>query len=419
MNAIVEKPVPTQSEAVSRAAASSSVVSEVTNLAANGSATTSGLEASIHPTPARGPRVRRLLRPVLAGVGVIALAVGASWWFTEGRWIESTDDAYVHGDIAVLGPRIDGEVKSVAVADNQFVHAGDPLIILDPADWQARLAQARAAAAEAGAAVTTAHRQLAQQQAAIQAANAAVTQAQAEQVRAQADATRTASLTSGGWASRQADDQAIAAKRKADAAVASAQAQEQAAREQLTVLAAQVTQAEARQQSAAAAEQLAANNLAYTVIRAPFDGIVGNRAAEPGEHVSPGTQLIALAPPPAQLYVTANFKETQLAHMRPGMKVRVIPDIDSSAAVDGTVASLAPATGALFSLLPPENATGNFTKVVQRVPVKIALDPAQAAHAGWLRAGLSVTAEVDTRGPAAQRLGLFGAAAATARELVP
>jgi membrane fusion protein (multidrug efflux system) len=175
----------------------------------------------------------------------------------------------------------------------------------------------------------------------------------------------------------------------------------------------------ARQRNAAAAVQLAENNLAYTVIRAPFDGVVGNRAAELGQHVQPGAQLIAVAPLPGKLYVVANFKETQLRRMHAGMKVQLVPDIDSSAAVDGRVDSLAPATGALFSLLPPENATGNFTKVVQRVPVKIALDPAEASRAAWLRAGLSVTAEVDTRGPDAQRLGFFGAAAATLGQVLP
>ena len=165
--------------------------------------------------------------------------------------------------------------------------------------------------------------------------------------------------------------------------------------------------------------QLAENNLAYTVIRAPFDGIAGNRAAELGQHVTPASQLIAVAPLREQLYVVANFKETQLRRMQPGMKVRLMPDIDPGAAVDGRVDSLAPATGALFSLLPPENATGNFTKVVQRVPVKLVVDPAQARMPQWLRAGLSVTAEVDTRGPDAQRLGLFGAAAATLEHIVP
>ena len=366
----------------------------------------------------RRRRWTRLLRPVLGGVAAIAVAVTAAWWFTEGRWIETTDNAYVQGDIAVLGPRIEGDVVAIDVADNQRVHAGDPLIRLDPADWQARLAQARALATEAEAAVLTARRQVVQQQATIQAAEAAITQAEAEQIRAGADAARSASLTAAGWASHQANDQAVADRRKAVAALASAQAQKTAAEEQLGVLAAQVSQAQAHAANTAASVKLAENNLAYTVIRAPFDGIVGNRAAELGQHVSAGQQLIAVAPLPDQLYVVANFKETQLHRMRPGMKVRLIPDIDPDAAVDGRINSLAPATGALFSLLPPENATGNFTKVVQRVPVKIAIDPAEAAHAGWLRAGLSVTAEVDTRGPQAQRLGLFGAAAATLRGAV-
>jgi membrane fusion protein (multidrug efflux system) len=174
-----------------------------------------------------------------------------------------------------------------------------------------------------------------------------------------------------------------------------------------------VAQAEARRVTAEAAVRLAANALSYTVIRAPFDGVVGNRAAQLGQHVVPGQQLIALAPPPERLFVIANFKETQLRHMRAGQPVRLVPDIDTGAGVVGRVDSLAPATGALYSLLPPENATGNFTKVVQRVPVKIVLAPDEAARAGWLRAGLSVTAEVDTRAPPSARGGVLGAAMAT------
>ena len=369
------------------------------------------------PQPAR--LLRRVWRPAAGLAAAIGIAVTASWWFTEGRYIQSTDNAYVQGDIAVLSPRIEGDVAAIKVADNQLVHAGDPLIVLDPADWRARLAQATAAAAEATAAIETAKRQVAQQQATIEAAQAAIVQAQAEQSRASADAARSGSLVANGWASRQSNDQAVADSRKANASVVAMQAQKAAAEQQLGVLNAQVMQATARQQNTAAAVTLAENNLAYTVIRAPFDGIAGNRAAELGQHVTPATQLIAVAPLRERLYVVANFKETQLRRMQPGMKVRLIPDIDPNAAVDGRVDSLAPATGALFSLLPPENATGNFTKVVQRVPVKLMLDPAEAAHASWLRAGLSVTAEVDTRGPDAQRLGLFGAAAATLGRVVP
>jgi membrane fusion protein (multidrug efflux system) len=370
-------------------------------------------------TPSRARRLRRLLRPAVGLAAVIGIGVTASWWFTEGRYIESTDNAYVQGDIAVLSPRIEGDVAAIKVADNQRVRAGDPLIVLDRSDWRARLAQATASAAEATAAVETAQRQVGQQQATIEAAQAAIVQAQAEQARATADAGRSGTLVANGWASRQANDQAIADSRKANAAVVAAVAQEAAAEQQLAVLKAQVVQAGARQQNSAAAVTLAENNLAYTVIRAPFDGIAGNRAAELGQHVTPATQLIAVAPLREHLYVVANFKETQLRRMQPGMKVRLIPDIDSNAVVDGRVDSLAPATGALFSLLPPENATGNFTKVVQRVPVKLVLDPAEVKNAGWLRAGLSVTAEVDTRGPDAQRLGLLGTAAATLEHVVP
>jgi len=375
---------------------------------------TSGKPAS----PPRG-RAKRLLRPAILLVVVVAALVTAGWWFTEGRYIESTDNAYVQGDIAVLSPRIEGNIAAIMVQDNQHVRAGDPLIGLDDSDWQARLAQARAVDAEAEAAISTARRQIGQQQAMIDVAAAAITQAQAEQVRATADAVRASSLVATGAGSRQANDLAIADSRKAEAAMRSAQAQKIAAEQLLSVMQAQVVQAEARKQNADAAVKLAENNLGYTVIRAPFDGIVGNRAAELGQHVAAGTQLIAVAPPATRLYVIANFKETQLKRMEPGQKVTLVPDIDTDAAVTGRVESLAPATGALFSLMPPENATGNFTKVVQRVPVKIAIDPKDAQAVHWLRAGLSVTAEVDTRGPEAHRLGLFGAAADAATRLIP
>ena len=288
-------------------------------------------DAQTTATPQRSRLLRRLWRPAAGLVAAIGVAVTASWWFTEGRYIQSTDNAYVQGDIAVLSPRIEGDVAAIKVADNQLVRAGDPLIVLDPADWRARLAQATAAAAEATAAIETAKRQVAQQQATIEAAHAAIVQAQAEQSRASADAARSGSLVANGWASRQSNDQAVADSRKANASVAATQAQKAAAEQQLGVLNAQVIQATARQQSAAAAVQLAENNLAYTVIRAPFDGIAGNRAAELGQHVTPATQLIAVAPLRERLYVVANFKETQLRRMQPGMKVRLIPDIDPNA----------------------------------------------------------------------------------------
>ncbi len=370
-------------------------------------------ETAARTTAAPSGRTRQML--LRAGVGLAALMVAAglgTWWLSEGRWIESTDNAYVQGDIAVLSPRIEGDVVAIPVGDNQPVHAGEPLILLDPTDWQLRLDQARAAATEAEAAITTAQHQVEQARANIAQSEAMVQQAEAEATRAAADAVRFAALVGSGGVSRQTNDQAVAGNRKASAALAAARAQRQTAQDALAVAEAQVAQAEARQATEQTAVRLAERNLAYTTIRAPFDGIAGNRAAQLGEHVRPGAQIIALTPLRGQLYIIANFKETQLRRMQPGQRVEVTPDIDSDAAVIGHVASLAPATGALFSLLPPENATGNFTKVVQRVPVKIVLDPATAAQATWLRAGLSVTAEVDTRGPQAVRRGVLGSIAA-------
>ena len=383
MNAVTEKPSPVETTPVSR------------------------------PQPPSRNGRKRLLRTIVVVAVLISAALGLNWWFTEGVYVESTDNAYVQGDIAVLGPRIEGDVLTIHVADNQVVHAGDPLISLDARDWQARLDQARGNAAEIAAAAETARRQIEQSRAAIAQADAMISQAQAELTRASAEAGRANTLAGAGWTSRQANEQAVADARKAEASLASARAQRDTADQALLVARAQSLQADSRRPAAEAAVHLAESNLAYTVIRAPFDGIVGNRAAQLGQHVTPAQQLISVTPPAERLFVVANFKETQLRRMRPGQPVRLTPDIDSGAMVHGRVDSMAPATGALFSMLPPENATGNFTKVVQRVPVKITIDPADAARVQWLRAGLSVTAEVDTRGRGHEILGLFGAAAAT------
>ncbi len=370
--------------------------------------TVTGTNAVAARTP---PSRRKLLRIGALVVVLVGAAVVANWWFVEGTYIESTDNAYVQADIAVLGPRIDGIVTSVNVGDNQAVKQGDVLWTLSTDDRQAQLDQARAAQAEADAGVVVADRQLGQQQANIAAADAAIAAAQAEQVRATTDAGRSQALVGAGWTSRQANDTAVADRLKADAGVGSALAQKQSAVQGLAVAQANLAQAQARATTARTQVHIAEVNLDYTVTRAPFDGVVGNRALRVGQYVAPGQQLLALAP--HNLYVVANFKETQLARMKPGQLVTLTPDIDTSLVVHGRVDSLAPATGALFSLLPPENATGNFTKVVQRIPTKLVIDQDDAAKAaGWLRAGLSVTAEVDTRPGSPKRLGIIGAALA-------
>ncbi len=377
-------------------------------------ATTSRAADPAPHAPARGlGNIRRTLRFGAAIIGAVAVLMTGTWWFTEGRYLVSTDNAYVQGDIAVLSPRISGHVSEILVHDNQTVRAGDPLVRLRTEEWQARLASAQAGVAQAEAAVATARAQIAAQQAQIVQTGADIANAEAERDRAAADASRYTSLSGQGWSSRQAAEKAIADLRKAEAQLAAQRALRDVAVRQLDVAEANLGQAEARLLAARAEADLARIDLDNTEIRAPFDGVVGNRAAQLGQFVAPGTQLIAIAPPPARQYVVANFKETQITAMRPGQPVTLSVDAMPGLEIHGVIDSLAPATGSQFSLLPPENATGNFTKIVQRVPVRITFSAAEAEKLSLLRPGLSVEAEVDTRGPGAVRRGLFGATAAT------
>jgi membrane fusion protein (multidrug efflux system) len=326
--------------------------------------------------------------------------------------LESTDNAFLQGDISVLGSRLEGHVAAIRVTDNQRVKAGDPLIELDQGLWRARLAEATASLAEAEAAIGTNRQQVLQQRSQIGASQAALDQARAEQVRAAADAHRANELVGSGWTSRQAAERATSEIQKANGAVAAATAQLSVARQQLDVLQAGLLQQEAHRDQAAAIAERARIDLENTILRAPFEGIVGNRAAQLGQYVRTGQQLIAVAPPPERQWVVANFKETQLAHMRAGQPVRLKLDAMPGLVLHGRVDSLAPATGALFALLPPENATGNFTKVVQRVPVRLTLEPTEVAEVALLRPGLSIAAEVDTRADPAAPRSLLGAAQA-------
>ena len=367
--------------------------------------------AALAEVPARSKAPRSRFRRVLPLIGLLlaaGAALGGTWYWQVGRFLESTDNAYVGGDIAVLSSRIEGDVARILVGDNQPVHAGQPLIELDRRDWQARRDGAAAALAEAEANLATLSAQRAQAVAQVAAAESQIAQAEADRVFAVTDAGRAGTLASSGFGTREAVDRTLAARRKAEATVAVAQAGLEAARGAIPVLDAQAKSAVARRDSARAALALAESNLDYTVIRAPFAGVVGNRAAQLGQHVRAGQNLIAVSPPAGQLYVTANFKETQLRRIREGQPVELA--VDAGGTLHGTVQSLAPATGAQFSLLPPENATGNFTKIVQRVPVRIAVDPDQSV--GNLRPGLSVEAEVDTRDDPHAPRSLFGVAAA-------
>jgi len=343
---------------------------------------------------------------------VVALALGASggwYWWNVLRFLQSTDDAYVQSDVSLISPKVEGYIKEVRAADNQEVAEGAVLFVIDDRDFAAKVAQAEAAVATEEAMVLTYGGRLDLQRALIEEAQATLNSAEADLARAQQDYKRYSALLTTDFASHQRFEQAEADARKAEAGVARSRATLAAAQNQLAVLRSQRHEEEGRRQQARATLQLAQNDLDNTVIRAPISGVAGNRAGQVGQYVKAGTQLLSLVPL-SRVYVTANFKETQLTHMRPGQLAEVSVDAYPDLTLEGRIESFAPASGAQFSLLPPDNATGNFTKIVQRVPVRIAL-PADNRLAGLLRPGLSVTVTIDTKG-AAEGDGLVGAAQA-------
>ena len=349
-------------------------------------------------TTAPARLLRRALRRLvplclLLTIGIAASIYGERWW-TVGRFIESTDDAYVGGEITVIAPKVAGFIATVAVTDNQPVRAGDLLVKLDDRDYRAALAKATAsvAAQQAASANLEATRHL--QEAMIAEALAGLTASDAEVARARFDVVRYQQLAADQFASAQRFQQADADHKKALAATDRARATVAAAQRQLDVIDTQKQQVQAALAQALAERDLAQLNLDYTELRAPIDGTVGNRSARVGAFATVGGQLLSVVPTRG-LWVDANFKESQLAGMRPGSPATIEADMLPGEILHGHVASLAPATGAQFSVLPPENATGNFTKIVQRVPVRILLD--DSASLGRLRPGLSVTASVDQR----------------------
>jgi membrane fusion protein (multidrug efflux system) len=367
----------------------------------------SSAEARVVSVPASRDLRRASRRLDLRRFGFFGLALlialAAAWyghqWWTVGRFMESTDDAYVGGDVTVIAPKVAGFIVEVAVTDNQAVHAGDLLVQLDDRDYRAALAKATAAVAaqEAALANLDATRRL--QESMIAQAEAEVAAAEAEVARSRFDVVRYSQLASNQHASVQRFQQADADDKKAIAAVEKARAALAAAQRRLDVIDTQKQQTRAALDQAIAERDLARLNLSYTELRAPIDGVVGNRSARAGAYAMVGAQLISLVPAHG-LWVDANFKESQLAHIRPGLPASVEADVLPGRVFHGHIASLAPATSASFSVLPPENATGNFTKIVQRVPVRIQLDDG-ASTLDILRPGLSVTAAVDER-PAAE-----------------
>ena len=349
------------------------------------------------PVPAAKPagRLRGLL---LAGVAVAALA-GASWYgfdyWTTGRFLVSTDDAYVRADNTTIAPKVSGYLHDVLVGDNEHVKAGQVLARIDERDFKVALDQARADVAAADAAVASKKAQLEVQQANIAAAKAAVEVDIAAKTFASQENKRYTDLAATGYGSQQNAQAAQAKNAGADAAILRDTANLASALKQVDLLKAEITQAEAAAARASALQAQAELNLGYTTITAPIDGVVGNRTLRVGQLVQAGTQLMSLVPA-SGAYVIANYKETQLTHVREGQPVDVSVDMFPGQVVHGHVDSLAPASGQEFALLPPDNATGNFTKIVQRIPVKIVLEGGAPIE---LRPGMSVVPHISTKLP--------------------
>jgi membrane fusion protein (multidrug efflux system) len=354
-------------------------------------------QANVTVVPARqGRSAKEAFRKLLLAGAAVAVLGGASWYgydyWTVGRYLVSTDDAYVKADNTTIAPKVSGYLTDVKVGDNERVTAGQVLARIDDRDFTVALDQAKADVSAAQAALASKQAQLDVQQAVIAAAKATVDVDTATKTFALQENKRYTDLAATGFGSVQNAQAAQSRNAGAEAAIQRDTANLASALKQVELLKAEIAQATAAVARATALEKQAELNLGYTTISAPIDGVVGNRTLRTGQFVQAGTQLMSLVPA-SGAYVVANFKETQLTHVGKGQAVDLEVDMFPGQIVHGHVDSLAPASGQEFALLPPDNATGNFTKVVQRIPVKIALDDTSIA----LRPGMSVIPTIATR----------------------
>lgn len=352
--------------------------------------------------PSQPGKRNRVQRALIAGAAVVLLAT-ASWYgwdyWSVGRFLVSTDDAYVKADNTTIAPKVSGYLDLVPVGDNQQVKAGDVLARIDDRDFKVALDQAKADVAAADAAVESKRAQLDVQQAVIAAAEATLNVDIATRTFTAQENKRYSDLAATGFGSIQNAQNAQARDGTALAAIERDKANLTSAQKQVELLNAELAQAIAANARARAQQRQAELNLSYTTITAPIDGVVGNRTLRVGQFVQAGTQLMSLVPSHGA-YIIANYKETQLGSVQAGQPVNIEVDMFPGKAVHGHVDSLAPASGQEFALLPPDNATGNFTKIVQRIPVKIVLDSADVD----LRPGMSVLPSIQTRAVAAASL---------------
>ena len=345
-------------------------------------------------------RTRRLSGRKIAFGALAALAVGgAAWfgydWWTVGRFTVSTDDAYVEAYNTTLAAKVPGYVARVLVTDNSRVHTGDVIATIDDGDYRLAADSAREKVATQQSTISRIGHQIEAQEAAVAQAKAQLASAQAAMTRTQLELDRQTMLAAKDFASHQTLEQAQQNRDQAAAGVRSAQAAIESAIANVAVLKGQQQEAIDTLAELKTALAKAERDQSFTVIRAPIDGVIGNRAIQVGDYLQPGQRIASLVPLD-NVYVDANFKETQLARLRPGQAVSIAVDALPEHDIKGSIDSLSPASGAVFSLLPPDNATGNFTKIVQRLPVRIQVPEAVAAK-GLLRPGMSVVVRVNTK----------------------
>lgn len=347
----------------------------------------------------KGGGIGTILKRLAIGLALVAVIGGSGYYgyryWTVGRFVESTDDAYLEADYTTIAPKVSGYIAAVLVDDNERVDAGQMLARIDDRDFVTGLAEATSNVATAEDEIKNLEAQIQLQHSIIAQSEADIRAAEAALVFSSADSNRYRTLARTGFGTVQRAQQAEADFREKTAAKAHSRAVLVAAQQQIVVL--QTAQAKARSQLifARSAQHQAELNLSYTRIVSPIKGTVGARSLRVGEYVQAGTQLMAIVPLHA-VYVVGNFKETQLTYVRPGAPATIEVDSFPGTTFTGRVDSLAPASGLEFSLLPPDNATGNFTKIVQRVPVKIVFNE-RGPLAGLLRPGMSVEASIDTK----------------------
>ena len=346
------------------------------------------------PQKRKRPLRRAILLTVLAALLGGGAYAGCQLW-TVGRYFVSTDDAYVQADISVLAAKVSGYLESVPVVNGLSVKKGDVIAKLDDGDYRLALQAAQDKLATQESTIVRIGRQVEAAQAQVTQAAAQIDATRADAVRAQADFARATQMQAD-YVAKSRIDQARADRDRTEASVKGMEAGLLAARANVDVLQAQKREAERLSAELRTAVDRARRDLDFTVIRAPFDGVVGNKAVEAGAYVAPGTRVAALVPLQS-VRIDANFKETQVQRMRPGQPVIVTVDAYPDREIHGVVESFSPASGSVFSLLPPDNATGNFTKIVQRLPVRVRV-PEDVAREGLLRPGLSAEVRVDTRG---------------------